>query len=46
VEKRKMGLHVLARNSSQQHKELIFRAFSHNSRRLETLFLLVISGFY
>jgi hypothetical protein len=46
VEKRKMGSHVLARNSSQQHKELIFRAFSYNSGRMESLFLLLIEGFY
>jgi transposase len=46
VEKRKMGSIVLARVSSQQHKELIFRAFSYNSGRLETLFLPIIEGFY
>ena len=45
VEKRRMGSHVLARNTSQQHKELIFRAFSYNSRRLETFFLLFIEDF-
>jgi len=46
VEKRKMGSIVLARNTSQQHKELIFRAFSYNSGRLETLFLLFMEDFY
>jgi hypothetical protein len=46
VEKRKMGSHVLARVPSQQHKELIFRAFSYNSGRMETLFLLFIEDFY
>jgi len=46
VEKRTMGSHVLARVTAQQHKELIFRAFSYNSRRLETLFLLFIEDFY
>jgi len=46
VEKRLMGSHVLARGTCQQHKELIFRAFSYNSRRLETLFLLFIEGFH
>ena len=46
VEKRKMGSHVLARVPSQQHKELIFRAFSYNTGRLETLFLLFIEDFY
>ena len=46
VEKRKMGSHVLARNPSQQHKELIFRALSYNSGRMESLFLLFIEDFY
>lgn len=46
VEKRKMGSHVLARVPSQQHKELIFRAFSYNSGRMESLFLLFIEDFY
>jgi hypothetical protein len=46
VEKRTMGSHVLARVAAQQHKKLIFRAFSYNSRRLETLFLLFIEDFY
>jgi transposase len=46
VEKRRMGSTVLARVSSQQHKELIFRAISYNSWRLEALFLLIIEGFY
>jgi len=46
VEKRKTGSTVLARNTSQQQKELIFRAFSYNSARMETLFLLFIEGFY
>jgi len=46
VEKRKMGSTVLARVPSQQHKELIFRAFSYNSGRLESLFLFFIEGFY
>lgn len=46
VEKRKMGFIVLARVSSQQHKELIFRAISYNSGRLETLFLLFTEDFY
>jgi hypothetical protein len=46
VEKRKMGSHVLARVPSQQHKELIFRAFSYNSGRMESLFLHFIEGFY
>jgi hypothetical protein len=46
VEKRVSGSHVLARVPSQQHKELIFRAFSYNSRRLESLFLLFIEDFY
>lgn len=46
VEKRLMGSHVLARQTAQQHKELIFRAFSYNSRRLEALFLLFIEDFY
>ncbi len=46
VEKRKTGSHVLARVPSQQHKELIFRAFSYNSVRVETLFLLFIEDFY
>ncbi|MBU1914242.1 MAG: transposase, partial [Candidatus Thermoplasmatota archaeon] len=46
VEKRKMGSHVLARVPSQQHKELVFRAFSYNSGRMETLFLLFIEDFY
>ncbi len=46
VEKRKMGSTVLARVPSQQHKELIFRAFSYNSGRMETLFLLFIENFY
>jgi len=46
VEKRLMGSHVLARGTCQQHKELIFRAFSYNSRRMEALFLLFIEDFY
>ena len=46
VEKRKMGSHVLARVPSRQHKELIFRAFSYNSGRMESLFLLFIEDFY
>jgi len=46
VEKRKMGSIVLARNASQQHKELVFRAFSYNSARMESLFLLLIEVFY
>jgi hypothetical protein len=46
VEKRKMGSHVLARVPSQQHRALIFRAFSYNSVRMETLFLLFIEDFY
>jgi len=46
VEKRTMGSHLLARGICQQHKELIFRAFSYNSRRMEFLFLLFIEGFY
>lgn len=46
VERRKMGSHVLARNASQQHKELIFQAFSYNSGRIESLFLLFIEDFY
>ncbi len=46
VEKRTMGSHVLARVPSQQHKELIFRAFSYNSRRMESLFLLFTEDFY
>jgi hypothetical protein len=46
VEKRKMGSHVLARNPSQQHKELVFRAFSYNSGRIESLFLFFIEVFY
>ena len=46
VEKRRMGSHVLARQTAQQHKELIFRAFSYNARRLETLFLLISEVFY
>jgi hypothetical protein len=37
---------VLARGTCQQHKELIFRAFSYNSRRMEALFLLFIEDFY
>jgi hypothetical protein len=37
---------VLARDLSQQHKELIFRAFSYNSGRMESLFLLFIEDFY
>jgi len=37
---------VLARNTSQQHKELIFRAFSYNSVRMESIFLLAIEDFY
>jgi len=40
-----MGAHVLARVTAHQHKELIFQAFSYNTRRLETIFLLVIEGF-
>ena len=46
VEKRKMGSHVLAWNASQQHKELIFRAFSYNSGRMESFFSLLIEDFY
>jgi hypothetical protein len=46
VEKRISGSHVLSRVAAQQHKELIFRAFSYNARRLETLFLLAIEDFY
>lgn len=46
VEKRLMGSHVLARQTAQQHKELIFRAFSYNSRRMETLFSLFIEDFF
>ena len=46
VEKRTMGSHVLARVPSQQHKELIFRAFSYNSGRMESLFLHFIEDFY
>jgi hypothetical protein len=46
VEKRLMDSHVLVGETCQQHKELIFRAFSYNSRRLETFFLLVIEDFY
>ena len=46
VEKRTMGSHVLARVPSQQHKELVFRAFSYNSVRMETLFLFFIEDFY
>jgi len=46
VEKRTIGSHVLARDTSQQHKEFIFRAFSYNSGRMESLFLLFIEDFY
>ena len=46
MEKRRVGSHVLARNTSQQHKELIFRAFSYNSVRMESIFLLAIEDFY
>ncbi len=46
VEKRTMGSNVLARVPSQQHKELVFRALSYNSRRIESLFLLIIEVFY
>lgn len=46
VEKRRMGSIVLARNTSQQHKELIFRAFSYNSGRLESLLLHFTEDFY
>jgi transposase len=46
VEKRRMGSAVLARVTSQQHKELILRAFSYNSGRMEALFLLLIEDFY
>jgi hypothetical protein len=46
VEKRLMGSHLPARETCQQHKEQLFRAFSYNLRTLETLFLLVIEGFY
>ena len=46
VEKRKMGSIVLARVPSQQHKELVFRAFSYNSARMESLFLLLIEVLY
>jgi hypothetical protein len=46
VEKRTMGSIVLARIPSQQHKELVFRALSYNSRRLETLLLLLVEDFY
>jgi len=46
VEKRRMWSTVLARDASQQHKELVFRALSYNSGRLETLFLLFIEDFY
>jgi hypothetical protein len=46
VEKRTMGSNVLARVPSQQHKELVFRALSYNSRRMESFFLLFIESFY
>jgi hypothetical protein len=46
VEKRRMGSAVLARVTSQQHKELILRAFSYNSGRMEALFSLFIEDFY
>ena len=37
---------ISERRPSQQHRELIFRAFSYNTGRLETLFLLFIEDFY
>lgn len=40
-----MGLTVLARNESQQHKDLIFQAFSYDSVRLESLLLFSIEDF-
>jgi len=46
VEKRIMGSYVQSRGVSQQHKELLFRALSYNSNRLESFFLLFIEGFY
>jgi hypothetical protein len=46
VEKWRMGPVVLARVSSQQQKELIFRAIAYNSWRSKTLLLLVIEDFY
>jgi len=46
VEKRMMSSHVLSRGIGQQHKELLFRALSYNSNRMESLFLLFIEGFY
>ncbi|MGQ9587881.1 MAG: hypothetical protein ACUVT7_05825 [Thermoplasmata archaeon] len=46
VEKRVSGSHVLARMTSQQHKELVFRAIAHNGRRMDSLFLLFIEDFY
>lgn len=46
VEKRLMGSHVLARETCQQHKELITRVFSYNSTRLETFSLPVIEDFH
>gem|GEM_PF-332394 len=46
VEKRIMGSYVQSRGVSQQHKELLLRALSYNSNRLELLFLVFIEDFY
>jgi len=46
VEKRVSGSHVLARDTSQQHKELVFKALAYNGRRMESLFLLFTEDFY
>ena len=46
VEKRRMGSVVLARDTSQQHKELVFRALAYNGMRVESLSLLVVEVFY
>ncbi len=46
VEKRLMDSHVLTRDTAQQHKELMFRAFSYSSKRLIILLLLFTKDFY
>jgi len=46
VQKRTTGSSVLSRKTGQRHKELVFRALAYNGRRVETLFLVLIEGFY
>ena len=46
VQKRTSGSSALSRKTGQRHREMVFRALAYNGRRMETLFLVPIEGFY